>query len=368
MAKEILCPICGATYNLAEEQLGKKVRCKKCEHAFTAGGEPRRRAEDDDDDRIRTEPGGRSRSRARRDRDRDDRPRRTRSVEEQAKPRSEQEPGLPLTSIILTCVALGVLVLCCGGGAGVYFLMRSSPDQAPNPLINQAPPFAAVPNQQPMQGVPPANNPPLFQPPAFQPPAFQPPVFPGGPAVPAVTNMKEALDAVRDPDPGRRIAGAQWLGRAQRDEARAVEVSKALDPLVRDGQPNPFRMDGGFSAALSALKVWGTTENVPTLVDFLKAQKANEPQWIHFMGQIKDAMEALARIGDDRAVDGILPFAGSIHGIQLGGAHEQALRKMGSKAEPGLLRYYDDPNPGMRNLARGLLQELRARPDAGRGR
>ena len=43
MPQEVLCPICGTTYNLADSQLGRKVRCKKCEHSFTAGGpsEPR---------------------------------------------------------------------------------------------------------------------------------------------------------------------------------------------------------------------------------------------------------------------------------------------------------------------------------------
>src|SRR5712692_1595742 len=36
MAIQIVCPNCRTTYNVAEEQTGKKVRCKKCEAVFTA--------------------------------------------------------------------------------------------------------------------------------------------------------------------------------------------------------------------------------------------------------------------------------------------------------------------------------------------
>ena len=39
MAVEALCPICGAVFNLRDDMQGKKVRCTKCEHVFTVGGE-----------------------------------------------------------------------------------------------------------------------------------------------------------------------------------------------------------------------------------------------------------------------------------------------------------------------------------------
>ena len=48
MPAEVLCPICGATYNLGEGQLGKRVRCQKCEHLFVAGGKAREREDDPD--------------------------------------------------------------------------------------------------------------------------------------------------------------------------------------------------------------------------------------------------------------------------------------------------------------------------------
>ena len=155
MAKEVLCPICGATYNLAEAQLGKKVRCKKCEHAFTAGGEPTRRREDDDDDeddddRIRDRRG---KSRAKKGRDRDDeeeaKPKKTKTVEEQAKPRGQEEPGLPVSSFVIMGIVVGVLVLCCGGGGLMYWIWPSSRPVQQNAPQNNPPPNNPPNNPQP---------------------------------------------------------------------------------------------------------------------------------------------------------------------------------------------------------------------------
>ncbi len=130
MPQEVLCPICGAAYNLADEQIGKKVRCKKCEHAFTAGDKPRRRDDDDDDDDD-DRPRGRSKSRRRRDEE-EDRPKKTKSIEEQAKPKGQREPGLPVSSFVIMGVVVAVLVLCCGGG-GTFWWIASSSHPRPNP-------------------------------------------------------------------------------------------------------------------------------------------------------------------------------------------------------------------------------------------
>jgi predicted Zn finger-like uncharacterized protein len=384
MAKEVLCPICGATYNLAEAQLGKKVRCKKCEHAFTAGGEPRRREEDDDEGAgIQTEPRGRPRPRARKDRDRDDdRPRKTRSAEEQARPRSREGSGQPMTAIVITCVALGVLVLCCGGGLGAYYLLPfSQTPQPPPPMIQRPlnPPILPAPVAQanpPRPAFPPVEAPPVI----VFPPDFPQGGFPGGrlgPGArmgPPITNVKEALGAVRDNDPARRWAGADWLSRATRDEAQAAEVSKALDPLVRNAQPDVFGHDPPRQGALKALKVWGTKENVPTLVQFLQREKGNHGAPVHMADQLKEAMTDLARIGDERGVEGIFPWVGDFF---IGAAAEGALREMGPAAAKGLVKYYNDPddagrgrrfpgedgNGGKRQVVRRLLREIGTKPE-----
>jgi predicted Zn finger-like uncharacterized protein len=362
MAKEVLCPICGATYNLADEQLGKKVRCKKCEHPFTAGGEPKRREDDDYDDEddggIQDAPRGRARAksgaRSERGRDRgrdrdDDRPKKTKSLEEQAKPRGESQPGLPVSSFVIMGVVLGVLFLCCGGAGLVYWMWPRHNAPAPKP----APPGRRA------DANPPADQPPpnIPQPPNFpQPPPDFPPLDGFGPGRPsAVANLKEALEAVRDNDRGKRQAGADWLARATRDEGQAAEVSKALDVLVRDAQPDMLGGDRVRAAALAALKTWGTKENVPTLVDFLQTQRARDPHWIHIMGELKDAMAALGRIGDERGVDAVVAFTDTIHGIHLGNAHEEPLRQMGSVAEKVGLQRLKEPDRAARLRAWTIL-------------
>ncbi|HZT82476.1 MAG TPA: zinc-ribbon domain-containing protein [Gemmataceae bacterium] len=154
MPKEVLCPICGASYNLADEQLGKKVRCKKCEHAFTAGGEPRRREDDDeeDDDGIQDAPRGKSKAKKGgrgRDEEYDDRPKKTKSVEEQAKPAGQRDPGLPVSSFVIMGIVVGVLVLCCGGGGLVYWAMPKNPPAGAPVRPNNPPPNRPPPNRPP---------------------------------------------------------------------------------------------------------------------------------------------------------------------------------------------------------------------------
>ncbi len=73
MAVEALCPTCGAVFNLSDEYVGKKVRCKKCEHAFTVAG-PRGRQRDDDE-AVQSDRAAIGSKRSSRDED-DDRPRR----------------------------------------------------------------------------------------------------------------------------------------------------------------------------------------------------------------------------------------------------------------------------------------------------
>ena len=104
MPQEILCPICGASYNLADAQLGRKVRCKKCEHTFRAGGDQSRDKDDDDEDT---------------------RPRKAKSLSEQVKPRGAGRgdgSGLPVSSFVIMAIVAAVLLIC-GGGLGLYFLV-----------------------------------------------------------------------------------------------------------------------------------------------------------------------------------------------------------------------------------------------------
>jgi predicted Zn finger-like uncharacterized protein len=117
------CPDCDASYNLADDQEGKKVRCKKCQTAFTVGdSKPRREekpAKNGSDRRPLRAPTAKSASGSRRrsDRDRDD------DVEDRRPRRREREikkSGPPMALIIGGSVAAAVLVV--GGiiGLAVY--------------------------------------------------------------------------------------------------------------------------------------------------------------------------------------------------------------------------------------------------------
>jgi predicted Zn finger-like uncharacterized protein len=318
MALEVFCPNCGARYKLPEEQLGKKVRCKKCEQTFRAG-----------DDGIQDAP-------------RETPKPRRRLAEPQLPRRDVQDGRFPAWLLVTAGAAAAALVLCCGGGM-VVFLMWQAREQAAVQRIqaaeaNQARPPAEGP-RQPAGPEAPAERQQL--PPDFgQPPDF--PRFPGRPAAgPPITTLKEALDAVRDNDPQRRWTGADWLCRAPRDDAKLVEVSKALDPLVRNAQPDVFGKDAPRQAALKALREWGTSENVKTLVEFLQREHGTHGAQVHMQDQLQDAMTALARIGDERGAEGIVVWLGNFF---LGGSAEGALRQMGAKAEKVLLKHYDDPD------------------------
>src|SRR5258708_7715484 len=117
------CPDCDASYNLADDQEGKKVRCRKCQTTFTVGGSKPRRAERFEK-AAPTRPArgttAKSAPEPRRRRDRDDEEddyeeRRPRRREKEAK-----KSGPPMAFIIGGSVAASVLLV--GGviGLAVY--------------------------------------------------------------------------------------------------------------------------------------------------------------------------------------------------------------------------------------------------------
>jgi predicted Zn finger-like uncharacterized protein len=165
MALKTVCPACDTAYMLADDKLGKKVRCKKCEEVFVAKeaveeeqekerparngiqkksagptGEdvtpsPRRRrsAAEEEDEVPR-------RARSRRDEDEDedeDRPRRSRRDEEDDEDRpsrrrkSIRKQGGPSTGLILGLVGAGLAVLV-AVGVVVVLLARDPDTAAPN--------------------------------------------------------------------------------------------------------------------------------------------------------------------------------------------------------------------------------------------
>ncbi len=156
------CPECRATYLLADEQKGKKVRCKKCQAVFVAGSpQPRKVNEPLDVEIVPQPPRPRpqpapSPVTTRRlppplpPRDEDRRPRRPERDDFDTPP--ARGSALPLA---IAGIVVGLLLLL-GGGIAVVLVMRDS-SSGPQPVASTTPP-ADKPPEAPAPAKP-ANDP-----------------------------------------------------------------------------------------------------------------------------------------------------------------------------------------------------------------
>jgi predicted Zn finger-like uncharacterized protein len=325
MATEVLCPICGATYNIAEDQLGKKLRCKKCEHAFFAGRKERSSADDEEDQEegIQTEPRRRPPRAARRgDRseDKDDGgKKKTPSVEEQAKARIE-EPGMPVMTFVLAGVGVAVVLLCCGGGGLFWYRMSQSNNAVANNPNNPGGAGQGALPGFPLNNFPGINNPAPAPPP------------------PGIANLDEALKALADANPGQRRAGADWLAQAPVNEGKRAQVAKEIDKLNGDANGDVR------AAAVKATGTWGTADNVPRLVQIVRTRDG---------AALDHAIPALGKLKDPRGAEVVAEFLPDFFKHQMAA---DALQAMGKAAEPEVLKYYFHPDGRAREHAERLLR------------
>lgn len=408
MAVEALCPICGAVFNLRDDMQGKKVRCTKCEHVFTVGGEAkakereekqsiqsssapkksakdeddddrvssrkakasgRRGRDDDDDDDDRPRKGGSRRGRDDDDDDDDDddRPRRasgkrgrdddddddddngkgkkpkrvyhddddddvqgkSKKLTEQVKRKSagKSSSGGASTALIIGGVALVVLLLVCGGVIwGIYAVMHAASDAVADAQDDL--------NKQMQQGGGPGG-----------PGPWPPAPGPGGqPVQKQIANVNDALKDLKGGNEGERRAALGWLAKANLDKGRQVEVSRAVNPLLKDPD------NGVREAAVNALKVWGTKENVDGLIQILN--EGNPDRWHHENGFAHATMEAVGKLQDEKAAEPVWRYRAG----PSGGEADKSLRTMGAAAgEKAALAHLNDPNGNLRGAARSLL-------------
>src|SRR5262249_7888565 len=80
-----------------------------------------------------------------------------------------------------------------------------------------------------------------------------------------------ALTELKSPSDERRAGAAGFLAGLPADARKQAEVARALDPLLKDNSL-PVKV-----AALKALKVWATQENVPSLAALLAEQHGGGP-------------------------------------------------------------------------------------------
>jgi HEAT repeat protein len=153
---------------------------------------------------------------------------------------------------------------------------------------------------------------------------------------------RQSAEDVQANQPDRQRLAADWLAQQPIDESARPEVAAALNkPLAS--------VDNGVrDAAMRAIAVWGTAENVPPLLDLLNAS----PQ---ATGVTRLAIKVLGKLKDPRAA------AALAKRIVNGGERadlEQALVAIGAPAKPEVEKYRDNPDRGVRDEAVKILSML----------
>jgi hypothetical protein len=217
------------------------------------------------------------------------------------------------------------------------------PGIAPHPGLSPAPGFGPPPGFNPSGGlVPPPGFPPTFEPrtpdsaaEAQAPPrpsrdgnsTPSPPHIARAPTRPGSTQPSsspraETLDEIvavlkeGEPTFGRLYLPLNQLRRLPVDSARRDEVAALLDPLLKTTEHSVK------NAAIKAVEIWGTQENVPTLLALLDSPDLGE-RWA--------AMEALGKIGGSKEAAQRLADLLTVSNDSL--TAKRALEEMGNIAE-----------------------------------
>ncbi len=169
----------------------------------------------------------------------------------------------------------------------------------------------------------------------------------GGPILPAKTpdprSVAEAVQYLNSGDRERQRLAANWLANQPLDAKQQSAVGQALDPLLSDADT------GMQEAAMKALFVWATRDNVPSIVRAVDRQTGGN-------GILTEGMKTLGRLQDVRGTRVIAKQLGYPFGE--GTIAVEALRKIGPPGEVELAKFYNEPHDGIRNRARTLLKEF----------
>lgn len=309
MPIDVSCPTCETTFRLADNQRGKRVRCRHCADTFTVPGDTADESKltsSGDDDRLQGEPRPARAAATSAARNEDDEAPRRRA---DRKPAPTSSP-LPLVLGILGGITLLVVVVCGGVGYLIYSSARRAVNNvAQNPAFNQ--PAMAQVNIGPM------DNP------------FAEP-----------RDLAEALDFLQNGDGLRRKVTVEWLQRQKVDAGKQRQVVQALAARLDD-------QDVGSRDALNkALAAWAGKDDIPVLIKALDKQSP--------FG--KDAlMEALVKLQDPRGIEEVakrLTVDGDRHSAA------KALKAAGPSAEKIVLPYLDNPVLFVKWDACDILKEI----------
>jgi hypothetical protein len=320
------CPQCDEPYNLADRQLGKKVRCKTCEYVFTveepkskagikAGGPgPRlsatakpRRGRDDEDDFD----------------DREERPRR------KAKQKSSAGKWVLLTLLLL--LGLG------GIGVGVWLIVRDDDDSGETKKTEKTVAGALEKLKSPEVATRREGLEWLAE------------------IEPDEAHAKEVLEAIikaafQDPDP----KGQELVKKATEKWAKAMVASAGKNPL--GGGNNPL---GGRDKPLGGNKDKPMDGDRPSLGKEKPAKDRPTEELLTVLnadntpGHVrKEVMDELVKRKEAKAAPGI---AKRLPNFFERGDATNALRNLGKVAETEVLAYMHHPDGGCADSARSLL-------------
>jgi len=299
MPIETQCPTCEKPYVLADNQAGKRVKCRHCADSFLVRGPS---VPDSDPEENISEDSAPARTGSRKsviapDKDK---------AERSSRPKlpSSNTGGFPWA---LAAVLVGVvlLLLSCLIGFGLYVANKS----------NEV--ATAGPGQQ---GFDPNN------------------VFA------EVKTVDHAMLLLGQQDAGQRRKGADWLAKQKVDSARQKEVSRALEKLKDD--------EDGWTreAVLKALAVWGDAESVRVFLEI--AENGKDQPW-------NIAMDALAKRKEPRAA---LIAARELAQWGRDGKCAAVITAIGASAEKDVVPLMNHRDDGVRKKVADWLRQWNTKP------
>jgi predicted Zn finger-like uncharacterized protein len=165
--------------------------------------------------------------------------------------------------------------------------------------------------------------------------------------------VDQELTDLKGADPGKRAAALEWLAAADPSDAQRAKVTAALEPLLFDGD---VRKALSPDLLLHAYLQWADKNNVPAMTRMVR--NPTLPSW--GPQQTGLVMEALGRLGDERAADAL---AEKLTDPDLHDRAVDALDVMGPKAEGAVLDYLFDEDPDVRLRADRLLEDYGTTPE-----
>ncbi len=299
MPIETQCPTCEKPYVLADNQAGKRVKCRHCADSFVVRGAPGADSEADDRS-TKDAPSARSESRkSSSSGDGDDKDRRPRKV------LKSNESGFPW---VLAAVLGGVLLVLVLGLVGfLVFVASSSGPGGPGGPGNQ--------------------------------------VFDPTNVFAEVKTIDNALALLGQQDAGQRRKGADWLARQKVDSGRQKEVARALEKHKDD--PDGWTRE----AILKALAVWGDRESMQVFLDIADTGKDNP--W-------NIALDALAKHRELRAAPFA---ARDLAQWGRGDKCAAVLSAIGKPAEKHVVPLLNHRDDGVRRKAADWLKQWKTRSE-----